>query len=196
MGFYFLYAKNMYSKNQIDYLKTFFERNQYSGSKERKNGATYEKKKSNKGSYSFGQQLSFFSNSGSQKSKSKFYAVRGTTMKSRDGVYTNESQAKVGMLGFDRAELKEFSTREEAKKWVDEYSKERTEKVYICGFQSSDGVTVKCEKFNTEEEMLRFSDTASRVGHTILFYDKKRAAEWIKEKQKEVMEAQLKNLGF
>lgn len=161
-----------------------------------RNASSYEKKKSNKGSYSFGQQLSFFSNSESQESKSKFYAVRGTTMKSRDGVYTNESQAKVGMLGFDRAELKEFSTREEAKKWVDEYSKERTEKVYICGFQSSDGVTVKCEKFNTEEEMLRFSDTASRVGHTILFYDKKRAAEWIKEKQKEVMEAQLKNLGF
>ena len=117
-------------------------------------------------------------------------------MKSRDGVYTNESQAKIGMLGFDRAELKEFSTREEAEKWVDEYGKERTEKVYICGFQSSDGVTVKCEKFNTEEEMLRFSDTASRVGHTVLFYDKKKAAEWIKEKQKEVMKAQLKNLGF
>lgn len=112
-----------------------------------------------------------------------YYAVRGTGITSsrgvcRDGVYTDEVQAKIGMLGFSNAEMKAFNNKADAERWINSCNT-RKKAVYICGFLSKDKSIARLEHFSTEDKLMRFYNTVSKIGFAKVFFDINEANTWL-----------------
>ena len=109
--------------------------------------------------------------------------MRGTGITSsrgvcRDGVYTDEVQARIGMLGFSNAEMKTFNNKADAEQWINSCNT-RKKAVYICGFLSKDKSIARLEHFSTEDKLMRFYNTVSKIGVAKVFFDTNEANTWL-----------------